>query len=164
MTDLSPGTPEPPRWLLDEMLGRLARYLRFFGHDAAYAQGGGDAAIAARARSERRVLVTRDRRLAASVEGALWIPETQLDDQLRALRRRFPHYPFRPTFERCSICNGQLRRVAPDRAGETDPPVPDGVRHSGAAIFACADCRHPYWEGSHTARVRAHVAEVLAAP
>lgn len=145
------------------MLGRLARYLRFFGHDAEYARDSGDTAIAARAVAEHRVLITRDRRLAARVAGSIWVGPGPIEDQLRTVRDRFPEYRYEPSFERCSVCNGPLRRFDPAEEG-TDPPVPLGVLRSGGPVFVCALCRHPYWEGSHTAQVRARVAGALGAP
>lgn len=153
-----------PRWLADEMLGRLARYLRFFGHDTEYVRGGGDAAIGDRARAEGRTLLTRDRQLARRVDGAVWIGVTGLDDQLRAVRARFPEYPYTLVFDRCTVCNGRLDRVPGEAVERLRPAVPPSVRASGGPIFACVACGHPYWEGTHTAHLRAHLARTFSEP
>ena len=61
--------PEMDRLLLDVMLGKLAVYLRMCGYDAAYAGDQGleaDARIREVAASEARLLLTRDRQLAAA--------------------------------------------------------------------------------------------------
>ena len=50
--------------LADAMLGRLARWLRLIGYDTVYAQGWSDHRVAARARAEARIVLTRDRELA----------------------------------------------------------------------------------------------------
>jgi len=55
------------RLLVDAMLGKLARYLRMCGYDAAYALDRGleaDEDLLAVARDEGRQLLTRDRQLA----------------------------------------------------------------------------------------------------
>ena len=55
-----------PRFLCDAMLGSLARWLRFFGFDAAYMDPStDDRRLAERASTEDRWLLTRDRELAS---------------------------------------------------------------------------------------------------
>ncbi|HEU4566374.1 MAG TPA: Mut7-C RNAse domain-containing protein, partial [Gemmatimonadaceae bacterium] len=64
------AAPGPaPRFLADAMLERLARWLRVLGFDTAGAAGP-DRALARRAAAEGRILLTRDRRLAAEAEGS----------------------------------------------------------------------------------------------
>ncbi|MBI4345649.1 MAG: hypothetical protein HY553_02265 [Elusimicrobia bacterium] len=56
---------ETPRFLVDAMLGRLARWLRLLGYDTVFeaAPARPDEAMAEQAQREGRVLVTRDRRI-----------------------------------------------------------------------------------------------------
>jgi uncharacterized protein len=154
---------ESPRWVADEMLGRLARYLRFFGHDTVYVRGIGDGGVAALAHAQGRILITRDRELARRVDGSLWLTVTAIDDQLRAVRARFPNYPYALVFDRCTACNGRLQPLPWDRRDEARPAVPAAVWTTELAVFACNECHHPYWEGSHTAGIRAHLARTFAA-
>ena len=53
----------PLRLLADGMLGTLAKWLRLLGYDTAYDNVAADPELARRARSEGRVLLTRDREL-----------------------------------------------------------------------------------------------------
>jgi len=143
----------PPRWLVDEMLGRLARYLRFVGCDAAYERGVSDDELLAQAQREDRLLLTRDRALAARSPRALLLRSSEVGTQWAEVRAAFPDLPTTPTFERCSLCNGTLR---PAPAGR---PAVDarGRPWSGAPperLFACLDCGHLFWDGSHTERIR----------
>src|SRR5439155_434532 len=54
---------EVPRFAVDRMLGRLARWLRILGHDVAYGSHLAGRTLVDCARREGRVLVTRDTRL-----------------------------------------------------------------------------------------------------
>ncbi|MCI4336327.1 MAG: Mut7-C RNAse domain-containing protein [Thermoplasmata archaeon] len=153
---------DEPRWLADEMLGRLARYLRFLGHDTAYARGELDAAIAERARVEQRVLLTRDRALAARAPGALLLISPALDEQLRTVRRAYPQYRYALTFERCTLCNGRLAPAPAGDARGTLPGAPAARNGRALTVFLCDQCGHAYWEGSHTANIRTRVSEVFA--
>lgn len=70
------------RFYCDEMLARLARLLRAAGYDTLLSEGGEqDAAMAGRARAEGRVLVTRDRELAArAAPGSVLLSQDKADD------------------------------------------------------------------------------------
>jgi len=153
---------EAPRWLADEMLGRLARYLRFLGHDTEYVRGLSDAEIADRAALDGRRLLTRDQGLAARVTGAVLITSTSLQEQLRQVRAAAPAASYSVRFDRCTVCNGEL--VPWTRPEEPPWPedVPRALRADERSIFECRRCRHHYWEGSHTAHVRRDVEVWLA--
>ena len=148
----------PPRWMADEMVGRLARYLRMVGCDTTYARGLSDDEIVDLARSEERVVLTRDRRLAARAERALLLTSPQLPDQWRAVRGAFPDVPTDVRFERCTECNGLLSRVTEPATEGPDTAVPWDRVAAGLALYRCRSCRHVYWEGSHTADVRSRIA------
>jgi uncharacterized protein len=154
---------EEPRWLVDEMLGRLARYLRFLGYDAEYARGASDADIVKRARTENRRIVTRDRGLARRLDGSVLLARTDIAGQLQEFKRAFPGLRGEVRFDRCSLCNGRLRLFEEEphlpcqRSPRGRDELPAGIR------YACSDCGHLYWEGSHTASIRARLAKWLAA-
>jgi uncharacterized protein len=148
----------PPRWLADEMVGRLARYLRFVGCDTTYARGLSDDEILSQARAEGRVILTRDRNLASRAERSLFLESPTLADQWRTVRSAYPDLPIEVRFERCTLCNGRLEKT-------TEPfpePRADGVPWDrvarGLPLFRCGTCDHYYWEGSHTADIRARLA------
>ncbi|HXQ48272.1 MAG TPA: Mut7-C RNAse domain-containing protein [Thermoplasmata archaeon] len=149
----------PPAWWADEMLGRLARYLRIVGLDTAYVRGIDDDEILRRSIDERRVLITRDRELAHRAPRSVLLSTVHIQDQWRELRTRFPGLPNEPRFERCTVCNGRLLAVPPSGSAASIPAVPPRVLASHEPLFRCATCGHLYWEGSHTASVRRRLTE-----
>ena len=152
------GTVPVPRWIADEMVGRLSRYLRIVGCDTTYAHGLSDEEILRLARVEDRVILTRDRRLASRADRALLLRSPFIADQWRAVREAFPDLPTDPRFERCTECNGLLERATPTAEATGPEGVPwDRVR-GGLPLYRCEACGHYYWEGSHTADVRARLA------
>ena len=83
-----PTAKEPaPRLLVDAMLGRLVRWLRLMGYDAAYWRDGSDEALIAAAQAEDRLIVTRDHALAGrrGVRAVL-IAAEGLDEQIAEAR------------------------------------------------------------------------------
>ena len=137
------------------MVGRLARYLRFVGCDTVYARGLTDEAILALARSEGRVIVTRDRELARKADRAVLLRSVSLEGQWRELLAAHPEVPTAVSFLRCTECNGTLSELSPEeRRSPALKSVPGDRVAKGLPVFRCLRCGHLYWEGSHTADIR----------
>lgn len=143
-----------PTFLADEMLGRLARYLRFLGYDTAYARGLSDAEVLRQAHVERRLLLTRDLELAGRSERSLLLHQVDVLGQLREIRLGLPSLRNEPTFDRCPECNTPLLKVAGADLSSGREVVPPDLLSRGATLYRCPDCRRRYWEGSHTDRLR----------
>jgi uncharacterized protein with PIN domain len=147
--------PETDALLLDLMLGKLAVYLRTCGYDAAYAGDRNveaDARIREAAASEGRLLLTRDRQLAASADDSFLLTARDVEAQLAELRAG--GFRLEPAEKpvRCGRCNGPLERV--DAAAETPEYAPDPATTD---CWRCRDCGGVFWKGSHYERM----AEVL---
>jgi uncharacterized protein with PIN domain len=153
----SPPEAVPSRWWADEMLGRLARYLRMVGLDTAYRSGLSDEEVERRARTEGRLLLTRDRALARHSTGSILLTQVSIRDQWRELAARFPALPIEPRFERCTLCNGRLAPATDARPAVTrDPPPP--TLPEARRVYCCLECGHPYWDGSHMTSLRRRLA------
>ncbi|GAA0536585.1 Mut7-C RNAse domain-containing protein [Halorubrum ejinorense] len=172
-----PSVGERPPVLIDVMCGKLATYLRLCGYDAAYALDRGveaDDRLLSLAAAEGRVLVTRDRDLAARAPAAdpavdsVLLAERDVLDQLRELDAAgFPaELADEPT--RCGACNGPVERVASTANESDDDPVapadrPDYVPDEvGAARpgWRCTDCGQWFWKGGHWDDVAARLDRV----
>jgi uncharacterized protein len=135
-----------PRFLADEMLGTLARWLRMMGYDTKYARGLLDGEILTLASEEGRIILTRDRQLAerARDHGMLIssaVPDEQLENVVRAYGLNDDG-----AMTRCTLCNGQLQLVSKDAiAGK----VPERVLSSHDEFYRCPQCGQVYWKGTH---------------
>ncbi|MCI4355682.1 MAG: Mut7-C RNAse domain-containing protein [Thermoplasmata archaeon] len=155
-----PVAPAPRRWLADEMLGRLARYLRFLGEDTSYVRGLDDREVARLAEEERRILVTRDRALARRARGAKLLTSGHLPNQLRELFLAFPDLPRTVRFDRCPECNALLERWPVPASSDAWPAeLPKSRVLAGLDVWACTPCSRRYWDGSHATRIRSVVAQ-----
>jgi uncharacterized protein with PIN domain len=136
---------DTPRLLVDAMLGRLARWLRLAGYDAAYWRDGSDAALARQARAENRLILTRDHQLAArrGVRALLITAET-LDTQIDEVRMKLGGNP--QPFTRCPECNSHLTDLPHASAREL---VPSYVWHTQSVFRHCPECGRVYWKGTH---------------
>jgi hypothetical protein len=152
---------EPPRFLVDAMLGRLARWLRLLGFDAEYDAAISDADLARRAFEDGRVVLTRDRALPEEwrLPRVLLIHSEQLGEQLRELARVFPLRDRARLLSRCSRCNAPLEGVTAEAIPDQLPPR---VRARRPALQRCRACGRVYWEGSHTERIRRALDRILS--
>jgi len=140
------------RLLCDEMLARLARWLRVAGHDTLLAsRGATDGALLALGRDDDRLLLSRDRRLVAAAghARALLVSDGDLDAQARMLRTTIElDWGFAP-FTRCMVDNAPLEPAGAADLGR----VPAGSRDLPGQVRVCPTCRRIYWPGSHFARM-----------
>lgn len=150
--------PEPPEFLLDVHLGRLARNLRLLGVDAEHDPEAGDPELAAAARRTGRILLTRDRGLLmrAEVPRGSYVRSTDPVEQTVEVVGRFRLRGVLAPFTRCLLCNVELAG-----AGLDHPGIPDRVRARETSFRQCPSCDRVYWEGTHTDRLRDLVDEVL---
>ena len=131
--------------LCDHMLGSLARWLRLMGYDTAYPEPGPDRDLIERARREGRILLTRDKELAARVPGAVQVRSDELEVQIREVGGVLGLRLVDP-LSRCSLCNEVLIPVPP---GEVKGLVPEAVRSRHQEFWRCPSCMRVYWQGSH---------------
>ena len=168
--DLGPSGGGKPPVLLDVMCGMLATYLRLCGYDAAYALDRGveaDDRLLALAASEGRVLLTRDRELAARAPGAdpavdaVRLTERDVLDQLRELDAAGLPAELADEPSRCGSCNGPVERVGAggDRVADRPEYVPDGVGTDRPG-WRCTECGQWFWKGGHWDDVAARLAGI----
>ncbi|MEF8851431.1 MAG: Mut7-C RNAse domain-containing protein [Haloarculaceae archaeon] len=146
-SDSAAHTPADTALLVDDMLGKLATYLRMCGYDATYTTERGietEADALAKAHTEDRLVVTRDRELADRAERATLLTTRDITDQLRELREAGFELALADEPVRCSACNGLLERV--DRTEPTPDYAPDPHEE---AVWRCRECGQHFWQGSH---------------
>jgi len=139
-----------PKFAADRMLARLARWLRLLGADVLFDPLLGGDKLLGRARAERRVTLTRDKRLRTAPD-ALYLEDNMVRGQLRAVLARFPFDPRNRAFTRCSHCNEPLAEAGRDTVVRRVPPF---VYASQERFARCPRCGRVYWGATHPERIR----------
>lgn len=157
-----PGRPlRSVRFVADVHLGRLARYLRLLGFDARYDTRAADAELLTVSRSQRRILLSRDRALLD--DPTLWrgyrVRETAPRRQIAEVLARFDLYRLAAPLTRCLVCNTPLRPLAPAQAA---PRLADDIGSRFSTFRECPGCGRIYWQGSHYRNLQRVVGELLA--
>ncbi len=135
------------KFVADAMLGRLAKWMRFLGYDVLYFKDIEDSQLVRIARSEGRILLTRDRGIPLRFRiKCILIQSEELQTQLQQVLKEFP-LNAESILKRCMECNSLLEKV--DKA-EVDGLVPEFVRIHRDEFYLCPGCSKVYWEGTHT--------------
>jgi uncharacterized protein with PIN domain len=165
--------PEALRFLTDRMLGKLSTWLRILGYDTVYAADlaigvevgaeyenkDEDSALVSFAEQQGRIVLTKDKRLAALAERrgvrSVLSKADDVMEQLQELLRHDVPIHLEPTAVRCSVCNGELRQVEADEAEvlKGRDYVPSDLIGEWE-FWICDRCGRIYWEGSHWQDIR----------
>lgn len=138
------------RFLCDEMLVRLARLLRAAGYDTYLASDGEpDAALLKLAREEGRILLTRDKRLAASAAESVLVEGRGVEEEAESLSRGVVLDWNVAPFTRCVMDNAHLREATLDEIDR----MPESAQQGAGPFRACPACGRLYWPGSHVRRM-----------
>jgi uncharacterized protein len=147
-----------PPLLLDAMLGRLARWLRLMGYDAAYLPDTDDLEVVRQARAQSRTILTRDKGLAQrSGITAILIASQRLEEQIVEVRQLIGP-PQEPAIARCGVCNTPLEDLARSAAQERVPPY---IWRTQDAFTECPGCRRVYWPGTHWNAIQSRLKDSL---
>lgn len=143
------------RFVVDSMLGKLARWLRLSGYDVTYGKLT-DEEILKKAEKESRVIVTRDKLLYIKANSlglkCILIKSNELKIQLLQLIEELGIAIYdSPEKSRCPICGGELRDINRE---EIRKLVPKKVFESVERFFICESCNKIYWEGNHWKKIK----------
>ena len=145
------------RFILDTMLGELARWLRILGYDTLYSRVYSDKQIINIAEKTGRIIVTRDRGLYKwALKRGLKAVYVRFDDirgRLAELIATLGLNPIAdPARSRCPECNAPLTIVL-DKERVRDR-VPPGAYEAYDVFYLCPRCGRVYWEGGHWRNIR----------
>ena len=136
------------KFIVDSMLGKLARWLRVLGYDTAYDPF-----------AEDRILLTRDGPLAERASGGrcLLIGHDHLDDQIGQLVRTLGLDLDRDPFTRCLVCNEPIVEISRETVKGRVPPY---VYQPQTQFRECPVCKRTYWRGTHMDRMASRLERI----
>lgn len=141
--------PDPtPRFLVDRMLGKLARWLRILGYDTAYLPQLSPEGVLREGRKQQRMILTRNTRLLRYKDAPplVFVHSDHFREQLRQVIDECHLDPQQRLLTRCIECNLALVDVAKD---EVRSRVPDYVWQTQEIFRRCPGCSRIYWSATH---------------
>ncbi|RJR20306.1 MAG: hypothetical protein C4582_09370 [Desulfobacteraceae bacterium] len=135
------------RFVVDSMLGKLARWLRVMGHDAQYRTfyETGELGVLA---SKGLIVLSRDKKLLAEGIPFILIHSDKVGEQLLEVNREVDLRGFRELrFSRCLECNVCLEDADPE---DSEEALPEYINLTmKGKVRRCPACRRLFWPGSH---------------
>ena len=141
-----------PIFLVDAMLGKLAKKLRILGFDTVYSSDKEDNELIQIAKNEKRILITKDVQLAkkCTKNQVETIELTGLDEIEQFVqindKVNLGKLLVKGSVSRCTLCNGVLEIIEKKYVQNS---IPDGVLENSEEFWKCKNCKKIYWEGSH---------------
>lgn len=158
---LRPPLPRPPVFVLDNHLGKLARYMRLLGFNTLYPEAHpDDEQLAQIAHEQNRVMLTRDRRLLMrkQIEYGYCLRSTDSKQQLIEVMDQFDLRNQIQPWLRCLKCNGLLKLVAKEDVIDQLEPK---TRKYYNDFRQCRDCGQIYWKGSHYKKLQRFIEDLV---
>jgi uncharacterized protein with PIN domain len=145
------ATSAKPRFLADEMLGRLTKWLRLLGYDTKYASDLSDAEILEVAESETRILLTRDTSLIRRkrCRNYLFIKSDHWREQLKQVYLEAA-LNCDSVLTMCAVCNVPLWSVDKRSVESLVPPY---VYRTQQRFSMCGNCSRIFWSATHVSEI-----------
>lgn len=137
-----------PKFIVDFMCGRLAKWLRILGYDTKFMTDTARDKILIESLKENRIILTRDTRLSRKKAYKLILIKSdkvreQVKQVVTELRLKLDKDKF---FTRCSICNKEVTFIPKH---QTENKVPKYIYETVNEFYQCPECKRIYWQGSH---------------
>ncbi|MEM2875403.1 MAG: Mut7-C RNAse domain-containing protein [Candidatus Bathyarchaeia archaeon] len=142
---------EDLKFVVDGMLGKIARWLRILGYDVKYENSLDDLSLIKIAQDERRILLTRDillyrRAIAKRINSILLEDESRFSNLVKLSREVGIKLEIDTLTSRCPKCNS---RIEPVTKVSVHGKVPEKTFERLNEFWLCPNCGQVYWRGSH---------------
>jgi len=148
------------KFIVDCMLGKLAKWLKILGFDALFFNKIEDDDLLSIARKERRILLTRDTGLiekAKDIE-TLFLESEKWRDQVKQVLDKFSLWEKVNPHTRCIDCNVELKDLPKKNAKNLVTPF---VYKQADSFALCPGCGRVFWRGTHFKDMEFKIEELL---
>lgn len=141
-----------PIFIVDAMLGNLAKKLRVLGYDSTYFSSIEDEKLVTAAKNEKRIILTKDEQLCKTAQNqniiSVLIRGNDEIEQIVQIHQdiKLEKFVIDTNNSRCIVCNGKLQPIEKHRIiGK----VPEGILEREEKFWMCDGCKKIYWQGTH---------------
>jgi uncharacterized protein with PIN domain len=150
-------------FLIDAMLGNVAKKLRLLGFDSEYFSDIDDSKLIEKAKNENRTIISKDHNLINKAKknelSSVYITkENEVEQFLEILK--FTHLKFDEisgNIARCTKCNSLTSQIS---KSEIKNKIPQGVLEYNDNFWKCDKCDQIYWEGTHIKNLQEFVNKI----
>lgn len=143
------------KFIVDNMLGKLSRWLCIMGFDAKYSRNLDDDDIIIIARNEKRIILTKDvglykKALYRNLETYYVEGNTEQEKLADLSLKNGLKLELELSETRCPFCNKKLKRVNKKEVEHKLEKRTLGIYND---FWQCLECKKVYWHGSHWKKI-----------
>ena len=150
-------------FLVDGMLGNVAKKLRLLGYDAEYFSNIDDLKLVQKAKNEDRIIISKDRHLIASakkfsLQSIHITKEDEVEQFLEILNAiHLELNEISGDTARCTKCNSPTSQISKSKISNK---IPSRVLEFNEKFWECDSCNQIYWEGTHIKKLQDFLNEI----
>jgi len=150
-------------FLVDAMLGNIAKKLRLLGYDSEYVSDIDDSKLIEKAKNENRTIISRDHNLIDrakknEISSVYITKENEIEQFLEILETTHLQFDeISGDSARCTKCNSPTSQI---NKLEIKNKIPQGVLEYHDKFWKCDRCNQIYWEGTHIKNLQEFVHKI----
>jgi len=150
-------------FLVDGMLGNVAKKLLLFGYDAEYISDMGDLELIQKAKNEDRIIISKDRQLIANAKkSAIQTIQITKEDEIEQFLEildtvRLELNEISGDTTRCTKCNSSTTQISKSKISNK---IPSRVLEFNEKFWECDKCKQIYWEGTHIKKLQDFLSKI----
>ena len=138
------------KFLCDQMLGTLAKWLRIYGFDTFFVNSEmDDAKLLEITKKENRILITRDKKLIQTARRenikTIEVKTTDINEQISTILDDTETNKTK-VLSRCILCNTKVDEIKKE---DVKGKIPERVFNNNEKFWFCKKCNKIYWKGTH---------------
>ena len=145
------------KFILDNMFGKLAKFLRAAGYDTVYIKHNEREKLIPLAVSEQRILITKDSKIKNPDIKIHFLVENDLNEQIKNVVKNF-ELDYKNAFTLCVECNKPLAKVPKE---SIKAKVPERVFSTMDEFYSCENCGRVFWPGTHYDKIMKKLKEFI---
>lgn len=136
------------KFIVDCMLGKLAKWLKILGFDAVFFSKIEDDDLLEMAMNENRILLTRDTGLIERTKrkNSLFVESEEWREQVEQVLDHFDLWKDVKPNSRCIECNVRIKDLPREKAKNLVTPF---IFENADTFALCPDCGRVFWRGTH---------------
>ena len=152
-------------FLVDGMLGNVAKKLLLLGYDTEYFSDMNDLKLIQKAKNEYRIIISKDRQLISNAKkSAIQTIQITKEDEIEQFSEILStvHLELNEISgdtARCTKCNSNTSRISKSKISNK---IPSKVLEFNEKFWECDNCKQIYWEGTHIKKLQNFLNKIKA--
>jgi uncharacterized protein with PIN domain len=152
-------------FLVDGMLGNVAKKLLLLGYDTEYFSDMNDLKLIQKAKNEDRIIISKDRQLIANAKkSAIQTIQITKEDEIEQFSEILStiHLELNEISgdtARCTKCNSNTSQISKSKISNK---IPSKVLEFNEKFWECDNCKQIYWEGTHIKKLQDFLNKIKA--